>query len=658
MRLRLYAVFCILTVSCYAVFADPVRFFEAGRALQSEGSWYSAIENYQEALRLNPNFAPVFQSLAECFWALSEYDQALEYVRRARGFRRTDPNLMNLEGRILIALGRLDEAQSLFNSVLVSWPNDITARFGSAEIDVAAGRVTQASNRYQEALIREPENRRALLSLAVISNELGNTTAARDYIQRALRFHGDYPQVFYFAGWLAMQDGAWNEAEGRLRSALRLNPNYDAARELLTTVLYRTGRFAEVLELSNTRINGERNRLSAWYMRTLALDRLGRHDEALASARTGLQIDPNDEVFRAYAERIVLDRLSLEDSRRPAWAAWHSNKARSFESANLSDQAIQSWRRSLKINPYGTSERLAYANLLLARGFPSRYLEQLRFIQSLGKGTVQINDAVEAWQKILISSLQNRWNIDPLFLDKAHLSVGFYFQEDSGNTLHPESERLTTALLAETLSWNARFSVRSHERPVSSYSEAFRASRQAGEHWFVLVRFRANERDVEIHMDLYLSATGSKVDSFTVFRTGNDRYANALRRSAQILSSALPLRGTILSRFQQDGLIDLGKSDGITAEMVFDIIPRSAITLAGDGLRWEFRSDAVLGTVTIKEIDEDTALGTIARSGFFDRINPGDVVIPRVDPKTRSDLARVESRTPPPALLGLLRRMN
>ncbi len=658
MKRRLRAAICILTLSCSAVFADPVRFFEAGRALQRAGNWYSAIESYQESLRLNPNYAPVYQSLAECFWALSEYDQALEYVRRARGFRRTDPELMNLEGRILIALGRLDDAQALFNAVLVSWPNDISARFGSAEIDVAAGRVTQASGRYQEALTREPENRRALLSLAVVSRELGNTAAARDYIQRALRFHGDDPQVFYFAAWLSVQDGAWNEAEGRLRSALRLNPDYDAARELLSTVLYRTGRYTEVLEMSDNRIGGERNRRSAWYMRTLALDRLGRHDEALASARTGLQIDPNDEVFRAYAERIILDKLSLEDSRRPAWAAWHSDKARSFEGANLSDQAVQSWRRSLKINPYGTPERLAYANLLLARGYPSRYLEQLKFIQSLGKGTVQINDAVEAWQKLLMSSLQNRWKIDPLFLNKAHLSVGFYYQEDPGNSMHPESERITTVLLAETLSWNARFSVRAQELPVSSYSEAFRASRQAGEQWFVLVRFRENERDVEIRMDLYLSATGSKVDSFTVFRTGNDRYANALRRSAQIVSSALPLRGTILSRFQQDALIDLGKSDAITAGMVFDIVPGSAITVGGNGLSWEYRSEAVLGTLTVKETDEDTSLATIARSGFFDRINPGDAVIPRIEKDTRPDPARVEPQNPPPALLGLLRRMN
>ncbi len=652
-----------------ALFADPVRFYETGQAFQASENWYSAIESYQEALRENPSYAPVLHGLSECFYALGEYEQALQQVRKAAQFRRNDPILMNLEGRILIGLGQLEEAQQVFSAVLTTWPNDVEARFGVAEIDVAAGRVSAASSRYQDALKRQGDNRKALLSLALVSWELGNTAIARDYIEKALQHHGDNPQVYYFAAYISSLEGKNTEAEARLRAALRLKGEYDEASELLSTILFRTGRYSEVIELCNERIRVNRNRRSAWYMLALSLAKLGRHEEAISASRSGLQIDPNDEVFRTFLEQIIIERLALEDNRRVNWAAWHSEKARAFSSRNLSDQALYEYRQALKINPYGTEDRLAYAALLLNRGYPARYVEQLKFIQSLGKSNVRINDAIESYQKLLQSSVQSRWKVDTLYLDKAHTALGVYFQSDSANIQHPESERITSAMLSEVLSWNPRLRLQAADRPVASYSEAFRTSRLNGEDYFVLVRYRENERDVEIRMDLYVSKTGSKADTFTVFRTGNDRYANALRRSAQVLSAAIPVQGVLLQKFQQDGLMDLGRSDSVAVGAVFDILPAAAVTVANEGIGLLYRQSDILGTFTVTEVDEDVSVGTLSRSGFFDRINGGDKLILKASVAAGSEAvtdtnaaaqprARIDTPSPPPALLGILRKIR
>ena len=176
--------------------ADPVSLVALARNHQADENWFTAIENYQEALRENPSFLLAWHGMAECFYALGEYDQALSHVDEALRLRKDDPELMNLKGFISIGRGEIAEASELFSKVLSAWPNDIEARFGLAEIELHTGRISSASGLYREALARNPDNRKALLSLALLSQESGNRTAARDYLEKALQYHGENPQVF------------------------------------------------------------------------------------------------------------------------------------------------------------------------------------------------------------------------------------------------------------------------------------------------------------------------------------------------------------------------------------------------------------------------------------------------------------------------------
>jgi hypothetical protein len=200
--------------------------------------------------------------------------------------------------------------------------------------------------------------------------------------------------------------------------------------------------------------------------------------------------------MRALMENIIIGQMSVEDARRSSWAAWHVDKAKEFEQKNFSDQALYEYRRTLKINPYDVQSRLSYAKLLLTRGYPGRYLEQLQFIQSLGKSSTPVNDAVESYGKLLVNSLTNKWKVNPVNLDKAHTRIGLYFHSDPATILHPDSERLTTGMIAEVFSYDLRFSVQASDVPVGSYSEAFRTSREKGEDYFALVKFRESERDM------------------------------------------------------------------------------------------------------------------------------------------------------------------
>lgn len=615
-------------ICIHALHADAPAVYESGKRLQNDSQWYSAIEKFQEAVVLNAAYWEAYKGLAECFYALGEYTQALAHVDKAESLRKKNSDLLNLRGFILIGLARMDEARKEFETVLAMLPNDASARFGLAEIEILAGRISSAANFYIEALRRNPENRKALLSLAILSNETGNQAASREYINRALKYHGDNPQVFYFAAYLSQLQGSLEEAEKRIRTAISLKPDYDEALALLSTIYMNTGRYSEAIQICDQRISLSRDSSGVWYVRALAYEKMGRFSDALKSSATGLEINPEDEILRALSDNISMSYLSLENESRKSASAWHADKAASFERKKLSDQALYEYRRALKINPYDYNIRSAYAKQLLNKGFTVRFVEQLEFIQSIGKSSVIINDSVESYRKMLSSALPAKWNIDPLYLEKAHTSIGLYYYRNAKNLIHTDAERLTAVMIADALNYDQKIRAYAADTPSQSYAEAFRRSRTSSDKYFGLVSFKETERDLNITVDLYVSSSGSKAGSFSVYRTGNDRYANAVRRIAQRISESIPVYGVLLARHQQEVVLDLGKSDKVIIGSKFDIIPVEALSHLSEGIGIRYDKKDVLGTIEITEYSDDISQGKLTIAGFYDRIKKGDIAVP------------------------------
>lgn len=621
-------IFVLMMVASSGIFAqNAVDFYRRGKNAQNSGDWYSAAEQYQESLRLNPAFFDALYSLAQCFYELEEYDRALFYVLEAEKLRSNSQDVQTLHGFILIGLRQLTEAEAVFSEVLRLWPNNVNARFGLGELDVAAGRISAAENQYMQALNRSPENRRALLSLAMVCQEEGKTEIAAGFIEQALKYYGDNAQTLYIAGIFEMNRKSYEMAEKYLRASLTVDPSYTDALDALASVLYYSARYQEMNGVADDLIKKNRSETKSWYQKVLALSKLNRMDEAVSAASSGLKAGQEDEILRIFAEDLILENFPLEDSRRKEWASARFKNARSFERHNMSGRAIFEYRRGLKLNPYDTSARMAYATLLLSGGYPTRYLEEMTFIKSLGDTSTVVSDAVENYENLLQQSVSSRWNIDPLYVDKGHITLGLYFFTSSGNLIHPGAEKTTASALADALSFYRRFDVYTEMEPVSGYAEAFRKSRENGDDYFAVVSLDENKTDISVKMDVYLSRTGTPAGTFSVFRTGNGRFSSALRRLADTASSAFPVFGTVLQREQNKLVVDLGKSDGIAAGSSFAVISADSLAFVPDGLGVNFPEKSVLGYVDISKVDSDVSEGTFSRNGFFDRMNPGDIVV-------------------------------
>jgi tetratricopeptide (TPR) repeat protein len=604
----------------------PAFYYNQGRSYMAGEDWYSAAESLLECIRLNPAHAEGNAALAECYYELGEFDQALSWVRKARALARGNMDLANLEASVLIALGRLEGAAAIIAEVLAREPYNKEALFAAAELDIARGRAGEAVARYREVARRYPDDRRVLVSLALVLGSLGDTDSARAYIERALVRHPEDYRVYYYAAYLDSQGGRLASAVRYAERALFFRPGYAPARSLLASLRYRSGQYDEAARLADEAIVRDRGDSGAWYLKGMSYMRLGRRADAVAVFSAAAAAAPEDEFIRAALEELLLSGTSLEEPGRARWASWHFNRARDFRSRNLADQALFEYRRGLRLNPYARDRR-EYADLLRLQGYPARYLEELRFMQELGLADRSVNDAVETYNALLSGALYRLWSVNPVELASRHWKVAVFSVNSQSSFYHTDAGAVGSAYVKDLLVHDRNILVMDLELRQSSFSSAFRSAREAGADYFLVVGVSENERDLSLKGELFVGRTGSPAGAFYAYRTGADRLRNAARGVVDQLGASLPFRGELIQRRAAQALIDKGKADGVAPDTVYEVVKRGQAALLNEGVGLNYSAADVVGTLVITRIDEEVSLGTLTRSGFFDRIAPGDEVV-------------------------------
>lgn len=629
-------------------------YYDQGRLYMVEEDWYSAAEALLECLRLNPAHAEGTAALAECYYALGEFDQALVWTRKARSLARGNLALANLEAFTLIGLGRLEEAHSVISDVLTREPYNKEALFAASELDIAKGRPGDAVTRYREAARRYPDDRRLLISLALVLGALGETDSARFYIERAIVQHPQDYRVYYYAAYLDAKAGRLNTAIRYAEDALFFRPGYGPAFSLLANLRYRTGQYEEAGRLADEAIALNRYDIGSWYLKGMSYIRMGRKADAITILSNAAAIDPNDEFVRAALEDMLLSETGLEDPRRSRWAVWHFNRGRNFHSRNLIEQALFEYRRGLRLNPYAV-ERREYAELLRIQGYPARYVEELRFMQDLGLGDRSLNDAVETYDALLDEALYRRWSVNPVEIATRHWKIAVFSVVSQSSFYHADAGATASLYIKDILAHDRNIGPMELELPQASFSQAFRRAREADADYFLIISVSENERDISITGELFVGRTGTPAITFTAYRTGADRLRNAAKGIVDQLRTNLPFRGELLQHKQGQGLIDKGRADGVTNGAVYEVVKKGRTMILNEGVGLAYSPADVVGTLVIENADEAVSSGALTRNGFFDRIAPGDEII--LQTKKQEDAPPAEPLADP-ELRTLLRTLR
>jgi tetratricopeptide (TPR) repeat protein len=626
---------------------DAQSFYTEARSAMASEDWYSAAEDLLEALQKNPAHSEAARSLAECYYELSEYDQALVWVRKARQLSRLNIETENLEAFILIALGKLKEADSVIKNVLGREPYNREALFAAAELDIARGRAGDAAERFKSAVKLYPDDRRILVSLALVLGALGDYPLSSFYIERAEAEHPDDYRVFYYAAYL---ESMGNKISAAIRSAERslgLRENFAPARDLLGVLRYRNGDFNDAMRIADESIRDNRNNAQAWFLKGMSLWRLGRFADARSVFENSLSVFPDDEFIRTALENILIADSPVESAERKQYSNYHFKKAASYKKRSMNKDALFEYRRGLRINPYA-DDRKDYADVLKVQGYSSLYLDELKFMQDLGKGDRAINDAVETYNAMLSTSLARIWNISGDDINR-HWNVAVFSVASQSGFYHTDASYVAASYIKDILVHSTNINVQNLELRAASFAAAFRNAREDRNcDYFMIISVGESERDISIKANLYVTRTGAKAAEFFNFRTGQDRLRNASNSIVEQLSTALPFRASLIRREAGSAIIDKGKIDGVADDAVFDIIKKGKLEIKSEGIGYKYLPADIIGSFAVNQVAEEITLGTITRQGYFDSIALNDEIILKSETNTaeeNSDIADPELRS-------------
>jgi tetratricopeptide (TPR) repeat protein len=204
------------------------QYFKAGEEFAKKMNFRDAIEQYTNAIELDPDYDKAYIQRAIAYTKIEDYEKAATDFDRAIVFNEKDPELYYYSGMACHLQGKNSEAFSKLSKAVEMKNNFLEAFQIRSEVLMDLGR-------YQEAL---------------------------DDCQRCLKLKED-EKGYYNLGQVYEKLEMYDEAEAAYRNSIEKNRRMAGTHFALASLLYRTGNYngayssvMEVLELEPTHLQG------------------------------------------------------------------------------------------------------------------------------------------------------------------------------------------------------------------------------------------------------------------------------------------------------------------------------------------------------------------------------------------------------------------
>jgi serine/threonine protein kinase len=190
-----------------------------------EQDWRIAEEMFQEALKLDPNFAAAYAKLSNInsnmYWFHYDHSEdrvlkAKEYVDKALQLDPDSPDAHSAKGWYYYH-GRLEYENALreFNTAIKLQPNNADAYDGIAAVRRRQGRLNEALHNYVKSAEINPRSAPLNHEVARTYELLRNYAEAEPYFNRSISLAPDDPNSYYDMAWLYIR---WDSNTSRARS--------------------------------------------------------------------------------------------------------------------------------------------------------------------------------------------------------------------------------------------------------------------------------------------------------------------------------------------------------------------------------------------------------------------------------------------------------
>jgi tetratricopeptide (TPR) repeat protein len=303
-----------------------------GLALFQQGRQSEAMDEYEQALQIKPDYAEAHYNLGTALLQIGRVPEAIEQFEQALRIKPDYAQAHNNWGDALFQTGHLPEAIKQYEQALEIDPDYAVAHYNLGSALQQTGPLSEAIGQFEQALQMNPNNAAAHNSLGRALSQTGHGPEAVEQLKLALQIDPDFADArFNWANTLLMS-GLVPEAIEQYEQALRLKPDLALAHDNLGIALQQADRLPEAIEQYQQGLLINPHDADAHDNLGRALQQTGRLPEAIAQFEQTLQINPHDAIA-------------------------HNNLGIALFQNGQEPQAVEQFQEALRIKPDFTDAR-------------------------------------------------------------------------------------------------------------------------------------------------------------------------------------------------------------------------------------------------------------------------------------------------------------
>jgi tetratricopeptide (TPR) repeat protein len=251
-----------------------------GVAMKKKGKITEAIEKWERVLELNPYNPSAHSNLGLVMAQQGKYNEAIKHFNDALQAKPNFPGVHYILGIIYDKMGNYDMAIQNYNNVIRLEPSNLDARFNLALTCTKMGRYDSAIQNYNDILQINPNHAGAINNLGMILKEQGKISEAVKKWERVLQIEPDNLRVHFNIGLAMAEQGKYDLAIKHYIEALRIEPDWPELLEALADSYAAAGDFSKAIETAEKALalcqSSEQNKLKKDIENRLALYKAGK----------------------------------------------------------------------------------------------------------------------------------------------------------------------------------------------------------------------------------------------------------------------------------------------------------------------------------------------------------------------------------------------
>ncbi len=209
--------------------AAAVSYNNRGSAYYKKGDYDRAIRDFDQAIKLNPNFAEAYSNRAVVYERKGQHDRAIHNFDRVIKLTPNDAKSYNSRGNLYLVKGDLDQAIHDLNRAIELNPSYAEAYNNRGVACLGKNDYEGAIRNFNKAIELNPSYAEAYNNRSAIYGSKGDYDQAIRDLDKAIESNPSYTKAYYNRGNAYWSKGEYDRAIRDLNKAIELNPSYTKA---------------------------------------------------------------------------------------------------------------------------------------------------------------------------------------------------------------------------------------------------------------------------------------------------------------------------------------------------------------------------------------------------------------------------------------------